>query len=243
MSLLSKINSRQKYFSDPVTIPELTQSIISNLQHVDSNSTQEFVFERPRRRARGLERLPPELLDYISEFLDFHSVMALHQTSKWLALKIPLNERFWRRCLCTCSLLPHIWDLDQETMEKSLPGSITDATWDWERLVRFLTQRLYPADGTVLLGFWNRRRIWSIVEEACTRDPKFFSAEYHYSLASSNQVRCDFRKAFLLTGFVTILLAAAAWDTRSAGGCPVSANSLLNHLRSLLHPDIRRFAE
>jgi hypothetical protein len=122
---------------------------------------------------QGLEALPCELLDRVMEFLPPQSAMSLRQVSRLLAIKIPLDDRFWRRHFCSGSLLPHLWDLDEEQLKQLLRRMPTDPPRDWRSLAclfrneQCLKWGQDPMSGNIHGGLWNRCRIWSIVEEAC----------------------------------------------------------------------------
>jgi hypothetical protein len=131
----------------------------------------------PTREPQGLERLPTELLDGICSYLLIHSIIALHRTSKALAIQIPLDTAFWRNSLRDGNLHPHIWDLDTKWIEQQLPKSHEarldpTACWDWKGAAKLLAMKRFPISGRdsrlgdVPNGFWNRCRIWSTIEEA-----------------------------------------------------------------------------
>jgi hypothetical protein len=121
----------------------------------------------------GLEALPCELLERITESLTPDSVMSLRQASRSLALGVPLDDRFWRRHICDGSLLPYIWDLDEDQMKRLLQSHPTDLSRDWHRLARVfrpkecLRRGQDPLSGQIPAGLWNRCRIWSMIDEAC----------------------------------------------------------------------------
>jgi hypothetical protein len=131
----------------------------------------------PTREPKGLERLPTELLDEICSYVPAQSVIALHQTSKALAIHIPLDTAFWRNSLRGGSLHPHIWDLDTRRIERrlsqshGLPAEPTDS-WDWRSAARLLATKRFHISGRdtrlddVPNGFWNRCRVWATMEEA-----------------------------------------------------------------------------
>jgi len=92
-----------------------------------------------------------------------------------MAQKIPLDHAFWREGLRHGSLHPHIWDLDTKRIEALRQESnITCPTtgWDWRNVAKLLAAKQLPVTGRdscldgMPRGFWNRCRIWSIIEEA-----------------------------------------------------------------------------
>lgn len=131
----------------------------------------------PEGKLRPLETLPNELLDRINDYLPAHSVIALHDTSRALAYKIRLDDRFWRTQLLSGSLIPQIWDINprelevlQDEWKKAVPTD--SARWNWRSLIRILKKTRIPiAHRETLLenipkGYWNRCRIWNIMNEA-----------------------------------------------------------------------------
>lgn len=129
------------------------------------------------REPQRLERLPTEMMDAICSYLPTQSVIALHRTSKALALRIPLDSVFWRNSLREGSLHPHIWDLDTKWIEHHLSNpnaALLDptASWDWKVAAKLLATKRFSISGCddrlldVPDGFWNRCRIWATIEEA-----------------------------------------------------------------------------
>jgi hypothetical protein len=121
----------------------------------------------------GLEALPCEILERITECLNPDSVMSLRQASRSLALSVPLDDRFWRRNMCSGSLLPYIWDLDEDDMKRLLQSHPTELPRDWHGLARVfrpkecLRRGQDPLSGEIPAGLWNRCRIWTMIDEAC----------------------------------------------------------------------------
>jgi hypothetical protein len=151
---------------------------VERVLHSSPRSREDENFSlTPTRKPKGLECLPTELLDEICGYLPIHSIIALHRTSKALAIQIPLDTAFWRNSLRDGSLHPHIWDIDTKWIEKQLPEppeSRLDATasWDWKGAAKLLAMKRFPVSGRdprlvdVPSGFWNRCRLWATVEEA-----------------------------------------------------------------------------
>ena len=133
------------------------------------------------RAPEGLERLPSELFDAICSYLPAQSVIKLHRTSKVLSLKVPLDNAFWREGLRGGTLHPHIWDLDTrqiETLRQNSKITFSATGWDWRSVAKLLAMKRYPTAGRdarlddMPLGFWNRCRIWSNIEEAISHELK-----------------------------------------------------------------------
>jgi hypothetical protein len=124
------------------------------------------------RELQTLERLPVELLEYVGDHLPIESVVAMHRTSKTLALKVSLGDNFCRKKLVEGKLLPHIWDLDIAEIQKQQSECAADISWDWRNVARLLAHKRFPTKGrdprlgNLPDGLWNRGRIWNILEEA-----------------------------------------------------------------------------
>ncbi|KAF2108084.1 hypothetical protein BDV96DRAFT_287519 [Lophiotrema nucula] len=176
-------DAHEKFLMDPINIPNLTSFLFSAVQATPRRCSRAALIGLPERWPQELERLPTEILDRITEFLPPKSIIALHRTSRTLARNVPLDERFWRNHILDGSLLPHIWDLTREQLEYPRPGdqqsgSCFDIQWGWKSIVKLLFKKEFPLCGGdsrlegVPLGFWNRCRIWKIVEEACPAQAK-----------------------------------------------------------------------
>jgi hypothetical protein len=134
------------------------------------------------RECATLESLPNELLDQILAYLPPQCIINLHRTSRLLAFKVPLDDRFWRTHLLDGTLVPHIWDLEYEYFEEvqhAFPNNTNDdQISDWCSLVELLQRKDFPICGrdhrldNLPPGYWNRCRIWTIIEELCTLDYK-----------------------------------------------------------------------
>lgn len=149
-------------------VPDITSFALRILQASPNRSDTIKTTPLPTREPKGLECLPIELLDQICSYLSVTSVITLHRLSKILALKVSLDNSFWRNSLLDGSLLPHIWDLDKE--EVGAPAFETSR--DWKCVAQLLAKRKLSVSGHDRRlndppnGLWNRCRIWSIMEEA-----------------------------------------------------------------------------
>jgi hypothetical protein len=92
-----------------------------------------------------------------------------------MAMKLSLDNAFWRDSLRAGSLHPHIWGLNTKAIETLRQDStiITSAAdWDWRSVAKLLATKQFPMIGRdplltdMPLGLWNRCRIWSLLERA-----------------------------------------------------------------------------
>jgi hypothetical protein len=92
-----------------------------------------------------------------------------------MAMKLSLDDAFWRDSLRAGSLHPHIWGLHTKAIEtlrqeSNIIDSVAD--WDWRSVAKLLATKQIPMIGRdprltdMPLGLWNRCRIWSILERA-----------------------------------------------------------------------------
>ncbi|KAF2828954.1 hypothetical protein CC86DRAFT_392220 [Ophiobolus disseminans] len=164
-----------RFYANPLDIPDLEAFVfnvlVASSHEQDSGSKMVLTMQEPR----GIERLPTELFDIIRTYLPPKSVIKLHRTSKTLATKVPLHNAFWRDGLHDGSLHPHIWDLDIkriETFRQESNITFSASDWDWRSVAKLLAMKRFPVTGRdarlddMPLGFWNRCRIWSVIEEA-----------------------------------------------------------------------------
>ncbi|UPX18770.1 uncharacterized protein EKO05_0009061 [Ascochyta rabiei] len=171
----------EKFYTDPINIPTLTVHVFGLLQDTSGSAPCPYPFSLPCQGSCGIDQLPVELIDQISIYLPAHSALALHQTSKTLASKLILDNNFWRRSIMSGTALPYLWDLNTNELEKLHrerigKSSRPDATWDWKAIGQLLATKYFalnssdPRTSSLPNGLWNRRRIWSIVEEAYRHD-------------------------------------------------------------------------
>ena len=104
--------------TDPMNVPDITQFLVDILKATPEWDDYLERLPKPTRPSQSLERLPNEILDRICEYLPPSSVICLHETSKALAYKVPLDDRFWRLHLRDGTMLPHLWDLDTEQLNQ-----------------------------------------------------------------------------------------------------------------------------
>jgi hypothetical protein len=151
-------------------------NVLAALSHTDETSNNPLI---TTREAQGIERLPTELLDAICTYLSTQSVVKLHRSSKALVMRVPLDNTFWRDRLRRGTLHPHIWDLDTkqiETLREESNITFSATGWDWRTAAKLLATTQFPVTGRdsrlddMPLGFWNRCRIWSIIEEALNKE-------------------------------------------------------------------------
>ncbi|KAF1992692.1 hypothetical protein P154DRAFT_528290 [Amniculicola lignicola CBS 123094] len=171
-------DEHEKFLTDPLEIPGISQFILDVLRATPRTSGPESPAVRPLRSAESIEKMPNELLDIITAHLPPLSVVALHRSSRLLSLKVPLDAHFYREYVANGSLFPQVWDLDNEELEddenEKADFSRLDGLWDWKSVVRLLQKKEFSVYGlgcglseAIPLGFWNRCRIWRIIEDAC----------------------------------------------------------------------------
>lgn len=126
----------------------------------------------------SLQQLPPELLARVMSFLPLTSVLRLRSCCRVLAIRIPLDQRFWYNQLLAGCLVGYLWDLDR-TECRVKTGSLihegqSSVGWDWARFVKQLwVFKTFEKDGEMArapAGLRNRRRIWRIVHELLMLD-------------------------------------------------------------------------
>jgi hypothetical protein len=178
--MLILTNDIQRFYADPINVPDLESFVFDILLASSSSTDTKGHALVATREPQGIERLPTELLDAICDYLPTHSIIKLHRISKLLAIKLPLDNAFWRDSLRAGSLHPHIWGLDTKRIEALREESnitFSAAGWDWRSVAKLLSMKQFPTNGrdsrldNLPLGLWNRCRIWSIIERAL--DPEF----------------------------------------------------------------------
>lgn len=164
-----------------MSVDKVTACVLSLLQNTSAPRTRTASFQQPSRDLFGIERLPTELLGQISVHLPAYSALALHRTSRTLAMKVPLDNNFWRTTIMNGTALPYLWDLNTEELEEqrrehSAVSTDPEAMWDWKSIGQLLATKHFPlksSDPRIVElpnGLWNRGRIWSIVEKAYADD-------------------------------------------------------------------------
>ena len=176
-----KLTSEQKFYTDPVNVPNVTDCVLGLLQDTVAPAASPRPFPRLSHELSRIEQLPTELLDTISNHLSADSAFSLHRTSRTLATKVPLNNNFWRNTILSGQAFPFLWDLDTAKLEKrhqehQMASNDPSAAWNWKAVGQLLAMKHFPLkslDERIMdlpSGLWNRRRIWSIIESAYRRD-------------------------------------------------------------------------
>ncbi|KAI9157901.1 hypothetical protein HJFPF1_05885 [Paramyrothecium foliicola] len=177
-----EFNMQYAYAYDPLRIPNLTDTLLSNLEEslCDSCVSKQDIFLR-----HGIETLPTEILDQIVAYL---------RPSRNFdpSRRGALPQTFWKEelLLGANGLLPWLWDLDvskiREKAETPCPSG-DKFEWNWELLVRQLTRGVFLDRSTTQASSWmstayqtnlrafppglyNRRRIWQLLEEMFVGD-------------------------------------------------------------------------
>ncbi|KAF2866429.1 hypothetical protein BDV95DRAFT_584705 [Massariosphaeria phaeospora] len=175
----------ERYLTDPLKVPGITTFLSSILETTPQDGNHSSQTLHATREPEGLENLPNELLDRITDFLPPQSMIALRRVSKTLAVKVRLDHRFWRNNVLDGTLLPHLWELDGAGPElERLRGESrlpNDYIWNWRSLAELLSRRQFPISRRdprlegVPDGYWNRCRIWNIVKESLPFDHARFA--------------------------------------------------------------------
>ncbi|KAJ8116451.1 hypothetical protein OPT61_g2139 [Boeremia exigua] len=171
----------EKFYTDPVKIPGITACVLDLLQSTTATQAEQPSYLQPTWASSAIERLPTELLDHISIYLSAYATLSLHRSSKTLASKVQLDNNFWRRSILSGNAIPILWDIDMKELSRARrcagdPSRDLSAHWDWRAVGRLLATKHFPlqsSDPRVAdfpNGLWNRRRIWSIVEQAYRHD-------------------------------------------------------------------------
>ncbi|KAM5377901.1 hypothetical protein ACJZ2D_004805 [Fusarium nematophilum] len=173
------------WLDDPLHIPNLTVSIISNLQLAKQPTSHGL--------ANHFENLPTEIRNEIVPLLTTQPVT--------LDCNYSIPQVYWKHAL---PRLPFLWDIDEQIInEESQTAELEGIEWDWEKLVRQLMTPVTTVDEkspciqdrdeedeyddeyevnnpipwsyaqvglAVPPGLNNRRRIWQILEEMYPND-------------------------------------------------------------------------
>lgn len=137
--------------ANPIDIPDLTASILQNVQllPLSYQPTDVSVTAPYNPTAREVD---PEVTSDVDEAN--------------ISCQYFRSPEWWCDRLIDTSVVPWLWDLDiSEVRVKQQEGY-----WDWELLVRQLSQfSIHKPDDTLLkisLSLRNRRRVWQILKEA-----------------------------------------------------------------------------
>lgn len=162
-------------------MPEINSCVLRLLQDTCAPVACPTPYPQPNHALSAIERLPAELLDHISIYISAYEASSLHRASKTLATKVPLDNNFWRKAILSGNGLAYLWDLDVDWLNKNYQEHLTksaepDAVWDWKAVGQLLATKQFPLKSSdprifdLPNGLWNRRRIWSIVEQAYRND-------------------------------------------------------------------------
>ncbi|KAF5574237.1 uncharacterized protein FSUBG_14064 [Fusarium subglutinans] len=147
---------------NPMDIPDLTSSLLANLERLDDNSVE-----------TSAEVLPEGLHDYIQDF--FHDTKAFPKDNYLL------SQPVWKEIFLQ---IPFLWDLDTQIVHDKTGSDLEEVKkWNWEKLTRQILSSPHPAPANATSyrdeGIWdyaevgldapgrftNRRRIWQILED------------------------------------------------------------------------------
>lgn len=158
----------QKIFeADPVTIPSMTESILTQLELEAPATTKPQLSPQTALLASQVNNLPSELLKLI-----VHHLEPLHDLPLQCTAVLPPAS--WLEGLLKDKLLPWLWDLNiSVTLDKEASKPV-GREWNWEGLVRKLSQTALHKPRMIFddlpFGLRNRRRIWRIVDEMYVGD-------------------------------------------------------------------------
>ncbi|KAI5459518.1 hypothetical protein BGZ63DRAFT_465011 [Mariannaea sp. PMI_226] len=167
-------NTNEWYCNDPMQIPvgvaspvwQLLPKLLSEpKQEAEQDCSAISSTLNPQIGQHSpLEELPLEILQLILSFLPTQAILRLRRCSKTLKAHIVLNQESWRTQLLTGSIVPFLWDLP-----KIPAAAIESPSPDWKRLAQNLVQKGCRFEGPPpnlapeSWGFWNRIRIWALV--------------------------------------------------------------------------------
>ncbi|KAF5673558.1 hypothetical protein FCIRC_8021 [Fusarium circinatum] len=147
---------------DPIDIPNLTSSLLANLERLDDSSAK-----------TSAEALPEELNDHVHDF--FYDTQALPKDNYLF------SQPVWKEIFLQ---IPFLWDLDTQAVHDKTGLELEEVKkWNWEKLTRQILSSPHPAPTNAASyrdegiwdyaevglnvpgGFTNRRRIWQILED------------------------------------------------------------------------------
>lgn len=201
--------------SDPLSVETVTTYVCNMLQEkqIIKPSLPDLIIRPVSRQSSGLESLPAEIVDHITEYLSASSALALHRCSKSLSKKVPIDDRFWKSHLCDGSLLLHIWDIDEQDLKQRTAGAIE---WGWKALIKTLSVEFNQdyKSSVVPPGLWNRRRILNYIEEIL--ESSYTSPNQQSlsepSIGASNNDETSVNSSTRI--FLVVLAAAIVWSSR-----------------------------
>ncbi|KAL8941407.1 MAG: hypothetical protein Q9216_002252 [Gyalolechia sp. 2 TL-2023] len=159
-----------RFDADPEEVPGLTEYILSQLQPLSTSSSSSPPTKEKEATSLSsrIAALPQELQDMIPPQISWP--MEDNPDPRPTRCGTP---EFWMHALMTGKAVPWLWDLNQDMcMVKHhfrKPNESKDNDWDWELMVRQLSQvdvfDLGRLMGRAPGGLRNRRRIWRCCRE------------------------------------------------------------------------------
>ena len=152
------------YEADPYDgIWDVTSFLLNHLQPMPSDHEAQNLTHRDLNKS--FPRLPNELCEMV--------VRGLYPIENFsLECSRTFGPDFWLGFLVSSQVVPWLWDLDREECARKQRTKDKDGdtiAWDWELLVRQLSQTdvFEPTGGLsdAPLGLRNRRRIWRILSD------------------------------------------------------------------------------
>ena len=162
-------------------IPSLPAYILTHLEETCKEDEQTHDSSQPSRLTNRndinsqspLLRLPIEIMQKMTLYLDAASTFALRMTCAQTALSIPLDQRFWYIQLVNGGLFGFLFVFEVVDVLKEIHNRVVRRRKlpphrDWKKLVGQLGKYSSFANGgkwsDAHPGFRNRRRIWKIME-------------------------------------------------------------------------------
>lgn len=175
--LWTTLTPTKKFYTGPLHLENTTSHVLRLLEDTVAPKASVSPYARSGSVLSGLERLPTELVGRISTHLSPFSALALHRASRTLATKVPMDNHFWRNTILNGAALPYLWDVNKRELEIRLQKQLAasrepSSMWNWKSVGELLARKRFPlksSDSRIVdlpNGLWNRKRIWSIFEEA-----------------------------------------------------------------------------
>jgi hypothetical protein len=170
---------------NPIQIPDLTSSILKNLQPLSTEALANFQITTNKDLTEALHNQTTDTQTTTAEALlnlqNTTNEVTNIQTCPTIGLQdVGLNciyrhsPAWWLAVLLDPTTFPWLPDLDMSLVHKKEKQKPDCGDWNWELLCRQLSQaRIYKPDDKTLdlpLALRNRRRIWILLQGARVGD-------------------------------------------------------------------------